>query len=207
MPPSRMVGDCQIRIVGPRNRRDVIGHVIHPREIQGEVSQPVLFGQTQHGVTTVAHGLRRTQPCQHAARLSIVRRHGHCDVLSSGGAKRRSDLPPDEPPAVQPAGDCFAASRLARNRRETAPSPCGKGLGGGVRATSTPPPNPLPQGEGECLLISGDGRFIQRGSAAGRWPTRNDKGLAIENARALAINRAMRGPWPASARSGPAHVP
>jgi len=63
---------------------------------------------------------------------------------------------------VRQAGDCFVASRLARNQLRLL---VWEGVGEGVPAARTPPPSPLPQGEGEYRAAGNVGSFILGGSA------------------------------------------
>src|SRR5580658_8405928 len=67
----------------------------------------------------------------------------------------------------------------SKKHRETPPPLVGGGWGEGLVGglyRPTPPPNPLPQGEGETLSFARrPPSFIQGGSAAGRWSTRNDR--------------------------------
>jgi hypothetical protein len=58
------------------------------------------------------------------------------------------------------------------------PLPLWEGVWGeGSLRHEAPPPNPLPQGEGgvSLLLPGGIHSFIQGGSAADRWSTRDDR--------------------------------
>ena len=77
MPPARMIGDGEVRVVVADHRRDIVRRHVQPFRVQPEMRQGVTLRQRQHGVSPPPDRRRVAQQGELRGGLRPVLRRAH----------------------------------------------------------------------------------------------------------------------------------